>query len=108
MVERLCAGWILGMDFIRKHNLIIDMKKQVVWIGDRMVQLRPPLNQDRVNYQRGERLTNSARVIQRRIPPVSLPNRSPPAVVVGAVTDSHSSVQRSSTPESQTAYQACD
>ena len=30
MVEGLCAGCILGMDFIRKYNLIIGMKKQVI------------------------------------------------------------------------------
>ena len=35
VVDRLCSGCILGMDFIRKYHLIIDMMKQVMWIGGR-------------------------------------------------------------------------
>lgn len=108
MVERLCAGCILGMDFIRKYHLVIDMMKQVIWIGGRSVPLHCSLDQDRVHYPRDERAINSSQGMQRRIPLVSPSNRSPPSVVAGAVTASHSSVRHSSTPESPTAYQAID
>ena len=108
MVERLCAGCILGMDFIRKYHLVIDMMKQVIWIGGRSAPLHSSLDQDRVHYQRDECVINSSRTTQRRIPSVSPSNRSPPSVVAGAVTASHSSVRHSSTPESPTAYQAID
>ena len=46
--------------------------------------------------------------MQRRIPLVSPSNRSPPFVVAGALTASHSSVQHSTMSESPSAYHAID
>ena len=43
MVERLCAGCILGMDFIRKYHLVVDMMNQVIWIGGRSVTVHSSL-----------------------------------------------------------------
>jgi predicted aspartyl protease len=52
VVDRLCSGCILGMDFIRKYHLIIDMMKQVMWIGGRSEPLHSSSSVGKVDYRK--------------------------------------------------------
>jgi hypothetical protein len=46
IVSNLCADLILGMDYINKYNLSIDVKQQVVSIDFHSIVLSMPLDQD--------------------------------------------------------------
>ena len=64
VVDRLCSGCILGMDFIRKYHLIIDMMKQVMWIGGRSEPLHSSSSVGNVDYRK---VVSS--ISQERMPP---------------------------------------
>ena len=68
VVDRLCSGCILGMDFIRKYHLIIDMMKQVMWIGGRSEPLHSSSSVGKVDYRKVESL-----ISQERMPPQMKP-----------------------------------
>lgn len=46
IASNLCADLILGMDYINKYNLSIDVKQQVVSIDYNFTVLSMPLDQD--------------------------------------------------------------
>ena len=103
VVDRLCSGCILGMDFIRKYHLIIDMMKQVMWIGGRSEPLHSSSSVGNLDYRKVVS-SISQEPMPPRTQPTSIINRASwrSNVVTPVVTQPLSLPSSTSVPDGET------
>ena len=108
VVDRLCSGCILGMDFIRKYHLILDMMKQVVWIGGRSEPLHSSPGTGQIDHRSTVSVISHTRTMPQRMVETSIPQTSQQRYKDSIPAIPHSSPPSCSASDLQTAIQSID
>jgi hypothetical protein len=108
IVGRLCSECILGMDFIRKYHLILDMMKQEVWVGGRPEPLHSSPGAGQIGHRSTVSVISHTPTMTQRMRETSNPQTSQQRCKDSIPVIPYSSSPSSSTSDLQTAIQSID